>query len=100
MQGAFRTQVVAVAERSLAYIGDDFHVTVAMQGKAGTWCDLIVIPDDQRSQRQMALRRIGAHLEVVAGTQPGQIGFVQCVPRSVRNHDVFLRDKSLRWSTS
>jgi hypothetical protein len=41
------TEGIAVAEYTLAHVGDNFNVAVPMQGKLAADRDLIVIPNDQ-----------------------------------------------------
>ena len=47
---ALIAQTILMGNRTLADIGDDFHVRMRMGGKAGSRRDFIVVPDPQGAE--------------------------------------------------
>jgi hypothetical protein len=63
-------QVVLVADRALAHVGDDLHVAVAVAVEAAPRLDRVVVPDQQRAETHSRRVVIVGEAEVIARRQP------------------------------
>ena len=66
--------------------GDNLHVDVAVQAKAGTGCNLVVVPNKQRSQRRMGRVAVRRHREMMSRLKPRKLRMVEQVSRSQLQH--------------
>ena len=66
-------QMVLVADRAAADIGDDLHVPVAVHGKAAAGLDRVVVPDPQRAEAHAVRVMVVGETEMVARLEPVDI---------------------------
>lgn len=90
-------KIVTVRHRPLTDIGDDLDVRVPVERKTGPGGDLIIIPDDQRSQRGVVRFSMVAKSEMVLGLQPTKVPAPEFGPQSWLQH-LELRAQGMRTS--
>ena len=85
-RAAVVAQAVAVADRTPPDIGDDLHIGMAVERKAGARGDLVVVPDAQATPAHSV--RIGpvGEGEVIAGVQPVVAKSAQSGCRATLDH--------------
>jgi hypothetical protein len=73
-----------MSDRPFADAGDDLHVRVAVETEAGPRRDLVVVPDDQRTQGSVHRIALGTDGELVLVLEPAEVA-----PSSVREGRTF-----------
>jgi len=77
---------VLVGDGSLADIGDDLHVLVAMKAQALARSDLVVVPHDKSAQCDVRLIAFRLDDEMVLRGQPSKLRAVEGAVRSKLQH--------------
>ena len=65
---------VAVRQRTLQYIGKDFHIVVWMRAKTLTWLDAILVDHAQVGKADLLGVPVAGEGKRVAGTEPAVLG--------------------------
>jgi hypothetical protein len=68
---------ILVRYSALADVGNDFHVGMRVTAKAGTWRDLIVIPDHKGTKGAIRRIAVGRYDEVMTGFQPAAVTVIE-----------------------
>src|SRR5690606_24317301 len=83
---AIVTQAVAVRDRALADVGDDFYVAMRMRGKAALWRDGVVVPHPQAASVGALRIEIVCKGKMVSGVQKAVIGGTQACEGTKYDH--------------
>jgi hypothetical protein len=66
-----------MGDNAVADIRDDLHVGVAVETKARSRRDLVIVPDDQRAKRRMGRIAIRPYGKMVFGPEPAKIAAIE-----------------------
>jgi hypothetical protein len=83
---ALVAEAVLVGDRALPDIGDDLHIGMRMRRKAGSGCNLVVVPYPQSSPPHALRVEVIGEREMVLGLEPVVPGAAQTFKRSAFDH--------------
>jgi hypothetical protein len=84
-------EIVLMADRPFAHVGDDLHVGVGVRREPGTGLNGVVVPDPQRTPMNTLGVVVIGEREMVPGIQPAVIGMAKAVEGTMLDHS------GLRW---
>jgi hypothetical protein len=80
------SNAVTMGHCALANVGHDLHVGVSVQAEAGTWRDLIIVPNDERTQGRVHGIAIGTYSEVMPGFEPTKVTTIERISLANLQH--------------
>ena len=90
LRHAFVSQMIAVPDGALANIGDNLHISVAVQIEALARRDGVVVPDLERAEAGSRRVDIAAKREVMVCRQPVVLKAAKAFEGTVIDHDAAL----------
>ncbi len=81
------TQTVLMRDRTFTNIGDDLDILMRVEGKAGGWGKLVVVPGDQGAKPAVFRAIHAGKCNVQFGFQPAFFGSGQCGEGTMLDHD-------------